>query len=360
MRTGSRTAFLLGALALPLLTGATLGAARQQPPRLTLARTIGCGECGGPDEFGSILDLTADSTGGVLVIADAAPILRRFDAAGKLAWSGAKSGNGPGEFTRPMRSVLGPRGIQVLDMTQRRVSRLDASGVFVSSAPLHGFPAAVSSRGRSGRFVVLVDDFRGGLSLDEWSEGDSGKPYVTLPPSATPRAPGVIIFPSVAIAPSGEVAFARDNNAYSIQVVGGDGAVKRTLVRDVPQVRRTEAELAALERIRQRAAARVSAERADRPGPPPGAAPRVGGDQNLKPHIAIDGMRYDDAGRLWVRTMRGDETYTILDVFSPAGAFLGEVRVDGSVGRFSFAGPWLAVASDDADGYPVVRVYRVN
>lgn len=350
-------ALTLASIAAALLA-APCAALDAQAPKLTLVATIGCAECGGPDEFGSILDLAVDSAGGILVVADAAPILRRFDAAGKLRWGTAKSGNGPGEFVRPMRALFGPQGIQVVDMTQRRVSRLDGEGRFVSSAPLRGFPSAISARGRSGRFVVLVDDFRGGLSVDGFTETDSGKSYVALP-AADARPPGTIVFPSLSIAPSGELAFARDNNAYRIQVVGTDGTVLRTLTRDLPQVRRTASEVAALERVRQRAAARVAAERT---APPPRGMtpPRVGGDPDLKPHIAIDGLRYDDRGRLWVRTMRGDETVTILDVFSPTGAFLGEVRVDGIVGRFAFAGSWLALVTEDADGFPVVRRYRVD
>jgi len=230
-------------------------------PRLTLTAEIGCAECGGVNEFGTILDVAADDSGGVLVVTDAAPILRRFDRTGRATWSGGAHGNGPGEFVRPLRGMLAPGGLQVLDMTQRRVTRLDAAGRFVSSAPLRGFPSAVSARGRTGRFVVLFDDFRGGLTLDEWTPGDSGKTYATLPPAAEPRAPGTIVFPAVAIAPSGDVAFARDNNAYRIQVIGPDGSVRRVIARDLPRMQRTAEELAALERVRQRAAARVNAER---------------------------------------------------------------------------------------------------
>jgi hypothetical protein len=39
----------------------------------------------------------------------------------------------------------------------------------------------------------------------------------------------------------------------------------------------------------------------------------------LKPHIAINGLRFDDAGRLWARTMRGNESLTIFDLFAADG-----------------------------------------
>ncbi|MDX2057746.1 MAG: hypothetical protein SFV24_08070 [Gemmatimonadales bacterium] len=58
--------------------------------------------------------------------------------------------------------------------------------------------------------------------------------------------------------------------------------------------------------------------------------------------------------------MRGAEGSTVFDLFSPAGAFLGEVEIDGAVGAFSPAGAWLAVAVETSDGFPVLRRYRVT
>ena len=330
-----------------------------QSLRLVLVGQIGCEACEGPTQFGSILDVAVDDSGSVLVTADEAPILRRFDWTGRLLWSGATTGSGPGEFRRPMRGMLGPGVIQVLDLAQRRVTRLDPVGQYRSSAPLRGFPAAVSAQGRSGTFLILFDDFRGGLRLERWTPGDSGTAHVALPPPAQSRDPGTIIFPSIAVAANGDIALARDGNVYRIEVIGPDGTVGRTIVRDVSPVRRTAAEREAQERIRARAAARVNAERG-RTGPPVSPGPRPGGDPDLKPHIGIDGLRYDDAGRLWVRTMRGDQSVTVLDVFSSTAQFLGEVRIEGSVGRFAHAGPWLALATDTKAGYPVVRLYRVQ
>ncbi len=342
--------------------GASALAARPglaQLPRLELVVEIGCETCDGPAQFGSILDLSVDPSGEVLVTAGEAPMLRRFDRNGRPVWAGAARGNGPGELQRPMRGMLGPGLTQVVDLSQRRVTRLDSTGRYRSSAPLRGFPAAVAAQGRTGAFVVLLDDFRGGLRLERWTPADSGPASVTLPPAPESPAPGTIVFPALAASPEGEIALARDINTYRIEVLGPDGSERRVLTRDVLRVRRTAAEREALDRITARAAARVGAERG-RTGPPPGVAPRPGGDPDLKPHIMIDGLRYDDGGRLWVRTMRGDESVTVFDLFSPAGAFLGEVRIPAAVGRFALAGQWLALSAETEVGYPVVRLYTVR
>ncbi|MBX3173967.1 MAG: hypothetical protein KF709_06110 [Gemmatimonadaceae bacterium] len=339
------------------LTCATAPAAAQLP-RVTPVASIGCEECGGPQEFGELLDVSVDSDGGVLVLTNSAPFVRRFAANGSPAWSAGVAGSGPGEFQRALWAMLAPTGVQVVDMGARRVSRLDATGAFRGSASFRGFAPTVAARGSSGEFVMLIDDFRGGYRLERWTAADSGQPYFALP--TEPREPGAIVFTAMAIATDGRLALIRDINTYRVQVFDRDGTLLRTLTREIPQVRRTAEELAAQERTRQRAAARVAAERGAAParGAPP--APRPGGNPDLKPHVSIDGLQYDDRGRLWLRTMRGDHTVTVFDVFADSGEFLGELRVPGVLGSFSLAGPWLAAATESDDGYPIVRIYRVN
>ena len=84
------------------------------------------------------------------------------------------------------------------------------------------------------------------------------------------------------------------------------------------------------------------------------------GERGLKPHIAIDGLRYDDTGRLWVHTMRGDETNTVLDVFAPGGGFLGSVTLPKRITSFALGGSYLATAGENEDGIPVVTVWTVK
>jgi len=344
------------AAAVLLLSTPTLAFA--QLPTLVKVIDIGCESCGGAAQFAQILDVSANDSGGVLVTGTEAPMVRMFDRAGRSLWTAGSTGMGPGEFRQPIRGMLGPGVVQVLDMSQRRVTRLGSDGRYLSSARLTGFPAAVSARGRSGTFVVLIDNFREGRSLQRWTPQDSGGTATPVPPAAAPPPPGTIVFPSIAVAPDGSVALVRDGTVYSLERVTADGAVVPLASRDVPRVRRTEAELAALERVRDRARAKAASERGARPAP--AVAPRPGGDPDLKPHVAIDGLRYDDSGRLWVRTMRGNEGVTIFDLFGANGRYVGEVRVPAEVGAFSLAGRFLAASVVTDDGYAVVRLFEVR
>jgi hypothetical protein len=155
------------------------------------------------------------------------------------------------------------------------------------------------------------------------------------------------------------MAVAPDGGVYHIDRLGADGRVLGTITRDIPRVRRTPEELDAMAQTARRAADRAGAERGRSNVPPP-ILPRPGGGADFKPHIATNGLRYDGAGRLWVRTMRGDATSTVFDVFTPAGAFLGEVKVDAAVSAYAFGGRWMAAAIVTEEGYAIVRVFEVR
>jgi hypothetical protein len=136
------------------------------------------------------------------------------------------------------------------------------------------------------------------------------------------------------------------------------------ITRDIPRVRRTAAELEALERRRreagQRAAERLAASgRGGGRGVSPPVLQRSGTDE-LKPHVSIDGLRYDDSGTLWVKTMRGGDGVTIFDLFAPDGQFLGEITVPARLGAFSLAGRWLAADVESDDGTPVVTLWEIH
>ena len=136
-----------------------------------------------------------------------------FDSNGKLQWSAGTEGMGPGEYHRPMRAMLGPRIVKVLDLTQRRVTRLAPNGQFRSSALVTGFPAALGTQRHSATLVVLLDDFRRGLTLQRWAPDDSGVAIGNLPPALTPSPPG-ITFTSMAVAPDGSIAPVRGSNEW--------------------------------------------------------------------------------------------------------------------------------------------------
>src|SRR6185503_13253949 len=152
----------------------------------------------------------------------------------------------PGEYRLPIRAAFGPGAIQVVDMTQRRITRLDAGGKFVNSAPLNGFASSVGTRGRSGEMVVLLDDFRGTFTLQSWSATDSAKVIGNVPKSAAAQA-GTLTIPSIAVAPNGQIAVLRDPNEYRILLLSPTGETVTEIARDIPRLKRTAAEIAAIE-----------------------------------------------------------------------------------------------------------------
>ena len=329
-----------------------------QLPTLTRAGEIGCSDCGTAAQFATIRDVAVNDSGFVLVVSSEEPILRYFDRSGAIRWTAGRIGTGPGEYRLPTRAALGPRGIQVVDMTLRRLTRLDASGKFVSSAPLSGFAASTGSRGRSGELVTLIDDFRGTFTLERWSPSDSGAKIGIVPRSAAAQA-GTLTIPSIAVSTAGRIAILRDPNEYRIVVLSPAGETVTEIVRDIPRVKRTPAEIAAVARRRQAAADRVRSERGAGRGSGPAVPIRPPSDE-LKPHVYIDGLRFDDTGRLWARTMRGNESSTVFDLFAPDGKYLGEVTVPAFIGAFSLAGRWLVADVESDDGTPRVVFWEVR
>jgi hypothetical protein len=342
------------AIILPLLIG---GSASAQGPTLQRVGEIGCSDCGGAAQFATILDLSLTDSGTVLVVSSEEPTLRMFDRSGRVLWSSGRTGAGPGEYRLPIRAVVGPRSIQVVDLTLRRVTRIDRAGTFVSHAPLGGFAASVGPRGRTGEMVILVDNFRGDFSLQRWSVTDSGTAIGTVPKSDAARA-GTLTIPSMAVAPNGQIAVLRDPNEYRILRLSPAGETLGEITRDVERVKRTEAEIQALERRRQAAQKRAT-ERTQGGGSAP-VLPVRPPAADLKPHISVDGLRFDDTGRLWAKTMRGNERSTVFDLFAADGRYIGEVTVPAAVGAFSQAGRWMVTDVESDDGTPRVVLWEVR
>lgn len=350
MRSSLSASAILGVIA-------TVGVSAQVPNLVQVAE-IGCSDCGTAAQFATILDLTVTASGDVLVVSTEAPTLRYFDRSGAVRWTAGRGGTGPGEYRLPTRAVLGPRGVQVVDMTLRRITRLDAGGKFIGTVPLNGVASSVGARGRTGEMIILTDDFRGTLTLQRVLPTDAAKVIGVVPRSASAEA-GRLAIPSIAVAPSGLIAVLRDPNEYRILLLSATGKTVAEITRDTPRLRRTPAEIAAMERRRQAAASRVQGERGQRARSGPALPVRPPSDE-LKPHIAIDGLRFDDTGHLWARTMRGNENTTVFDLFAPDGKYLGEVIVPAVIGTFSMAGRWFVADAESADGTPRVVLWEVR
>lgn len=343
-----------------LLTTALLvpGLAAAQLPTIEKLTQIGCAECDGPLQLTTIFDVAVTDSGDIVVADRSAPMIRVFDRTGRVLWSGGRSGGGPGEYRFPMRVAIGPdRSFSVVDMRARRMTRLARDGTVKATEPILAFPAAVGTRGRTGEMILLMDDFRGPFAVERWTPAAAKSvPFTTIARTPSPVGPAMIQ-PSIAVASSGILAFGTDPFTYRIGRLGPDGKAMPDIVRDIPRARRSEAEMQAL-------ASRVAMgpERRSAEGGVSRGAPTSGSavDYTLKPFFPLDGLRYDDLGRLWVLTTRGAGQEAIFDIFAASGAFLGSTTLPAHVGTFSLAGSYLVTGGEDADGVPRVTLWRVR
>ena len=335
------------------LVVALVSSLEAQAPTVTRKLTIGCESCSGPDQFGSIWDVSVSASGEALVTNKEAPMLRRFDSNGKSSWTGGPKGKGPGEFELPIRGALTSAGIVVIDMTNSRVTEIGPSGKIGAMMPLTSM-ATTSGVGRRGDMVVGYDDMGRGFRV-------MAKPAGATEIRLLARFPGSFKNKSVALAPDGGIAVALDGEKYEIQRRGADGSALYPIIRDIPRPQRSTVEEAEFRQRLSRDLGAMAAEmkRQGKGGnvAPPPIPP---GERGLKPHITVDGLRYDDAGRLWVHTMRGDEVTTVLDVFAAGGDFLGSVTLPMRITHFALGGSYLATASENEDGIPVVTVWTVR
>ena len=330
-----------------------------QAPRVERVSEIGCEDCGDTRQFASTWDVAITPGGDLLVVDRDAPTLRMFDKTGKPLWARGRPGAGPGEYKFVLRAALGAGGtVHVVDMSQRRLTRLGADGSVTKSLVFPFFPSAVGAKARDGEIVVLTDNFRGGGTLERWSPSGDAPVRVATVTMPQPGADGSIS-PSAAVAPNGDIAWVSSTDEYVIHRLGASGQALPDIVRSIPRLRRTPEELAA---VRARAGinqAKVAQEAKQSGGR---SAKGLESDDRFiyKPHASADALRYDDSGRLWIRTQRGTPKTTVFDVFGASGEYDGEVTIPMAVEAYSLAGSYLATAGERADGIPVVTIWTVR
>ena len=332
--------------------------ARAQVPKVERVREIGCEDCGDARQFASTWDVVVTEAGDVLVVDRDAPTLRMFDKSGKPLWGRGRAGAGPGEYKFVLRAALGPNGaIHVVDMSQRRVTRLAPDGSVAKSLVFPFFPSAAGAKAHDGEIVILTDDFRGKGTLERWSPSADAPTRVASVTMPEPGGGGSVS-PSVAVAPNGDIAYVSSTDEYVIHRMASNGQALPDIVRSIPRLRRTPEELAAVRARVGLSQAKVAQEK------------KSGGQQvkgfesedrfTYKPHASADALRYDDSGRLWIRTLRGTGKTTVFDLFSAAGAYVGEVTIPLAVEAYSLAGSYLATAGENAAGIPVVTIWTVR
>jgi hypothetical protein len=338
---------------------AVAGAANaQSAPKLERIAVIGCADCREAAQFAEIAAVAVTSSGTVWIADRENPRIRAFTSSGLPLRAFGRSGRGPGEFTGIEKLFPAVDGtISVVDMLQQRVTRIDSLGGFVGSTLIGGFPLDAGASSESSPIHVLLSRFQPGTSTVSRLDPASGTWRTVLGPlNDFPRADTPSEVHSLALAPDGTIAVSEGNAEYRIRVLAPGGA-SRDITRSVPHKLRTPAEIAALRSRVARAGALRAAELPKSGGDAGRGAPAVPAE---KPHLPWLALQYDPSGRLWARTMRGDETRTIFDVFDKALAFLGEVSVAGDVTSYSLAGEFLATASVNTDGIPQVTVWRVR
>jgi len=345
---------------LPILAAALLALAppratvgQAAPVRLVPAVGIGCALCGGPEEFGVITALAFGDDR--LLVADRdEPHIRVFDLEGRLLTVVAPDGDGPGELRMPMGVASDRTGMNAVDMRQSRVVHLAPDGSDAGTVRLPSFPLAVAYRPGGGRPFVALANFQD-MTASVAALGSDGEWSTILervdavPLGSQGGAPMVF---SLARAPEGGFAIGVGVERYLLLYFTADGTPAATVQRDVERLPKSAAEIES----ERAAAARFQG----RVGGSPEAGASLREVDPLRRHFSIDALRFDGAGRLWVRTDRGRGEQTVFDLFGPDRAYLGEVRIPARVRAFTLGNGLLAGAVLDEYDVGTVRVWRVE
>jgi hypothetical protein len=318
-----------------------------QTPGLQKVASIGCADCGGPAQFAEIADVAVTATGQVWVADKDDPRIRVFTSKGQPIRSFGRRGEGPGEYEGIEKLFPAMDGsVAIVDMRLFRLTRVDTLGKARSTVSLRNFPFDAASAPGSSTIHLLFSRFQPGTSVVVRAGGGEDSLVQLLGPLRDfPGEDAPAEIHSLAVAPDGSIAVGDGESEYRVRVFRGGRW--RDITRDIPRKLRTPAEIAEMESQVIGGGRKARAEG----GRPSTAVPRE------KPHFYWLGLRYDSAGRLWVKTGRGDETRTVFDLFAPSGAYIGEVVVPGRVSSFSLAGNYLVTAGENDDGVPQVTTW---
>lgn len=333
--------------------------------RLRETLRIGRADGTGPDVFGRVTSIAVDAWGRVYVLESQARQIRVFDANGRHVRTFGREGEGPGELRSPFGLAWGPDNLLWVPDAQGRFTAFDTTGAYVSERRrLTGFfrvpfPGFVDALGRiydtgirrgegPGSEVVIRFDARG-IAADTFelptfvSTAETfeipQRITVPVPFSATLRwhlVPGPAVWFGV-------------TDSYRLY--------RRTLEGDTTNIVE-----------REYSPPSVTAAERDSAVEALDWFTNQGGtvDASRIPHTqtAFHDFFVDDAGFLWVRPTRQPQSGTRLDVFDPAGRYLGPVQVPVTIPPYA---PMLirgaecyVVVRDELDVPYVVRLEIVN
>lgn len=340
------------------LVGANLQSSLRQPE---LVATWGCTACTGPELLGSVVDVAVSADGAVFVLDSFEPAVRRFSVDGEPLAFG-REGQGPGEFELAYYiGMVEDESIEVIDLRRRRLTRLDFDGNVVATRPLQAWLSAAAYSPVDGGWYLAAVDFRRGGSRVLYLADDSEEPHHIGGADFPLDEDGDLSdFFALAARPGGGYAVGDGEIEYRVRLYDAEGVALGDISRSIERVAKTEAELNAERERRNANSAQVAERRA--------AEARASGLEiterdpidPFKHHFYGSSLGFDDAGRLWLRSGRGNESITTFDVFDPARMYLGEVHIEGRVGRHAIAGEWLVTAGTSAEDHPVVRLWRLS
>jgi hypothetical protein len=333
----------------------------QSVPRLEKVRQIGCATCSGPAQFAEIADLAVGRSGSIHVLDSSAPYLRVFDTRGQSTLTAGSAGQGPAEFRTPFDLALqGDSALHIADIRNSRITVLDSRGREKRTKRMAAVAVAMARSAAGITWLAVTDFVTPTLQIQRWRDGaDTPETVIRFGPEFPQRAEGQpSMYVALAANPQGGFAVGDGTSEYRIAIYDSTGKQVQEIRREISRPRRSPAEIAQERERRQRAAARTEAMRnAESRGR--GARSTDADIPVLKAHFLATALRYDDAGRLWVRTERGGADNTIFDLFDGSGEWLGEVRLPDRIGRFALGAGLLAGVTFDADEAQYVAVYRL-
>lgn len=327
-----------------------------------LALSIGTAEGSGPDVFGRIDYVVADSGGRIYVGDGLSQTIKVFDSSGTFVRSIGREGEGPGEFQGMTGLTVDGLGrLYVWDPWQRRISVFDTTGTLIRTqsrswgARILPWPGlfdsdgtlldlAIRHRGLSReervtqRFATEVVPIRFSAEL---------APLDTLSPLSMERTAYAGLYP-VPLEPRLTFAFEPDGSSWSNQ--GAEYRVLRiNAAGDTVHAFTVAASLTPVT-----AEERDSLARHARVPPPPM-------DPGLIPHVrpAISGLVRLAPGWVGVFPESGEDTGRYLDVFGPTGRHVARVDLQFRLQLGPPAPSWangtlLGVRQDDLDVQYVV------
>lgn len=320
----------------------------------------------GPNLFGEIAAVQADSLGRIWVLERQAKELRVFDARGRHVRTIGREGGGPGEFRDPIAMAWAPDGtLWVVDPGAARFTVFDSAGLYIDSHPRAVAGYSLPWQGGFGRDGLLyeVTSVPGAagevrMALLRYDAGvepvdtfplpaHRGESFVlqrgsSMTSAGVPFAPWQVL----ALDTRGFV-WAGVNDRYRIaqQRIGRQADTVRIVERQAAPV-----PVAAAERDEAVAGLKWFTDQGGRVD-----AGRIPGHKPAYEQVIVA-----DDGGLWVRpALPADSAGAAFDVFDAEGRLGGRVRLPGGMARFPApvirGGAIYGVATDSLDVPYVVR-----